>query len=100
MERLLQGREDKLDALEGTRQEHAVELAEIAHMGDDHPDLPLIRSLGLGISVDNAHWLVKQQAHWVSQFKGGEGAVREACDLLMLAQGTFDESIKIYINAT
>ena len=100
IEILMQGREDKLAALEEIRQEHAFALAEIAHMGDDHPDLPLIQCLGLGISVDNAHWLVKQQAHWISQFKGGEGAVREACDLLMLAQGTFDESIKIYINAS
>jgi 3-deoxy-D-manno-octulosonate 8-phosphate phosphatase (KDO 8-P phosphatase) len=94
---LIQGREDKLAALQEIRQEHLFELAEIAHMGDDHPDLPLIKCLGLGISVDNAHWLVKEHAHWVSDFKGGEGAVREACDLIMLAQGTFDESIKPYV---
>ena len=94
---LLQGREDKLAALEEIRQEHSFELTEIAHMGDDHPDLPLIKCLGLGISVDNAHWLVKQHADWVSQFKGGEGAVREACDLIMLAQDTFDESIRPYV---
>ena len=94
---LIQGREDKLAALQEIRQEHLFELAEIAHMGDDHPDLPLIKCLGLGISVDNAHWLVKEHAHWVSELKGGEGAVREACDLIMLAQGTFDESIKPYM---
>jgi 3-deoxy-D-manno-octulosonate 8-phosphate phosphatase (KDO 8-P phosphatase) len=94
---LIQGREDKLAALQEIRQEHLFELAEIAHMGDDHPDLPLIKCLGLGISVDNAHWLVKEHAHWVSHFKGGEGAVREACDLIMLAQGTFDDSIKPYV---
>jgi 3-deoxy-D-manno-octulosonate 8-phosphate phosphatase (KDO 8-P phosphatase) len=94
---LIQGREDKLAALQEIRQEHLFELAEIAHMGDDHPDLPLIKCLGLGISVDNAHWLVKEHAHWVSDFKGGEGAVREACDLIMLAQGTFDDSIKPYV---
>lgn len=94
---LIQGREDKLAALQEIRQAHLFELAEIAHMGDDHPDLPLIKCLGLGISVDNAHWLVKEHAHWVSDFKGGEGAVREACDLIMLAQGTFDESIKPYV---
>ncbi len=94
---LIQGREDKLAALQEIRQEHLFELAEIAHMGDDHPDLPLIKCLGLGISVDNAHWLVKEHAHWISDFKGGEGAVREACDLIMLAQGTFDESIKPYV---
>lgn len=94
---LVQGREDKLAALQEIRQEHSFELAQIAHMGDDHPDLPLIKCLGLGISVDNAHWLVKEYAHWISQFKGGEGAVREACDLIMLAQGTFDESITSYV---
>jgi 3-deoxy-D-manno-octulosonate 8-phosphate phosphatase (KDO 8-P phosphatase) len=97
IEILIQGREDKLAALNEIRREHTFELNEIAHMGDDHPDLPLINCLGLGLSVDNAHWLVKQKAHWISQFKGGEGAVREACDLIMLAQGTFDESIKAYV---
>lgn len=94
---LIQGREDKLAALQEIRHEYSFELAEIAHMGDDHPDLPLIKCLGLGISVDNAHWLVKEHADWVSELKGGEGAVREACDLIMLAQGTFDESIKPYV---
>ena len=86
-----------LPNFEEIRQEHAFKLEEIAHMGDDHPDLPLIKYSGLGISVDNAHWLVKQHAHWISQFKGGDGAVREACDLIMLAQETFDESIKMYV---
>ncbi len=94
---LIQGREDKLAALEEIRQKHDFALEEIAHMGDDHPDLPLIRSLGLGLSVNNAHWLVKKHAHWVSQLKGGEGAVREACDLIMLAQETFDQSIAPYL---
>jgi 3-deoxy-D-manno-octulosonate 8-phosphate phosphatase (KDO 8-P phosphatase) len=94
---LIQGREDKLAALQEIRREHSFELHEIAHMGDDHPDLPLIKCLGLGISVDNAHWLVKQHAHWISQFKGGEGAVREACDLIMMAQGTFNDSINAYM---
>ena len=95
--RLIQGREDKLAALEEIRQQHPFELEEIAHMGDDHPDLPLIRCLGLGLSVNNAHWLVKQHAHWTSQFNGGEGAVREACDLIMLAQKTFDDSVAPYV---
>jgi len=94
---LIQGREDKLAALEEIRQEHSFDLEEIAHMGDDHPDLPLIRLLGLGLSVNNAHWLVKEHAQWVSQCNGGEGAVREACDLIMLAQGTFDQSIAPYL---
>ncbi len=94
---LIQGREDKLAALEEIRQKHPFELEEIAHMGDDHPDLPLIKCLGLGLSVNNAHWLVKEHAHWVSQCNGGEGAVREACDLIMLAQDTFDQSISPYL---
>jgi 3-deoxy-D-manno-octulosonate 8-phosphate phosphatase (KDO 8-P phosphatase) len=94
---LIQGREDKLAALQEIRQEYSYETEEIAHMGDDHPDLPLIKALGLGMSVDSAHWLVKQHAHWISQFKGGEGAVREACDLIMMAQGTYDDSIKSYL---
>ena len=55
-------------------------------MGDDTPDLPLIRRCGLGLTVANAHPEVLRCADWVSRYRGGEGAVREAADLLLAAR--------------
>ena len=56
-------------------------------MGDDTPDLPLIKAAGLGIAVQDAHASVQQQADYISRCHGGHGAVREVCDLIMLSQG-------------
>jgi 3-deoxy-D-manno-octulosonate 8-phosphate phosphatase (KDO 8-P phosphatase) len=97
VEHLIQGREDKLTALEELRQTLPYDYQEIAHIGDDYPDLPLIRRVGLGMTVANAHWVLKQQAVWQSQFRGGEGAVREACDFIMMAQGSFDPALDAYL---
>jgi 3-deoxy-D-manno-octulosonate 8-phosphate phosphatase (KDO 8-P phosphatase) len=94
---LIQGREDKLVALEELRQHLPFDYAQIAHIGDDYPDLPIIRRVGLGITVANGHWVLKEHAHWQSRLNGGEGAVREACDLIMLAQNSFDNALTPYL---
>lgn len=97
IEHVIQGREDKLSALEELRQTLPFNYSEIAHMGDDYPDLAIIRRVGLGMTVSNGHWVIRQQAHWQSQYAGGHGAVREACDLLLLAQGQFDAQLQDYL---
>jgi 3-deoxy-D-manno-octulosonate 8-phosphate phosphatase (KDO 8-P phosphatase) len=51
----------------------------------------------LGITVANGHWVLKEHAHWQSRLNGGEGAVREACDLIMLAQNNFDNALTPYL---
>lgn len=61
--------------------------AQCAHMGDDVPDLPLLRRAGLALSVADAHDSALQAAHWISRHDGGRGAVREAVDLILAAQG-------------
>jgi 3-deoxy-D-manno-octulosonate 8-phosphate phosphatase (KDO 8-P phosphatase) len=94
---LLQGREDKLDALNELLIQRPTEYSQIAHMGDDYPDLPLIRRVGLGLTTANAHYVIKHYSHWQSQSNGGEGAVREACDMIMLAQGSFDSALNCYL---
>lgn len=85
---IFQGREDKLQALEELRAEHPFAYTEIAYLGDDLPDLPAIRRVGLGMAVANAHPFVRMHAHGSTQARGGEGAAREFCDLIMQAQGT------------
>ena len=62
---------------------------QVAYVGDDLPDLPLILRSGLGITVPNASLEVREQADWCTSLHGGRGAVREVCELLTRAQGTW-----------
>ena len=94
---LIQGREDKWDALQEILLEHPVALDEIAFMGDDWPDLTVMCRVGLALTPANGHSSVVERSHWQSQARGGEGAVREACDMLMKAQNTFDAILKLYL---
>ncbi len=94
---LIQGREDKWDALQEILHEHPVALDEIAFMGDDWPDLTVMCRVGLALTPANGHTSVVERSHWQSQARGGEGAVREACDMLMKAQNTFDAILKPYL---
>ena len=63
---------------------------EVAYMGDDLTDLPLLEKVGLGVTVPNAVTLVKEAAHWVTSRTGGDGAYREMVDLILTAQGKID----------
>ncbi|WP_348675449.1 HAD hydrolase family protein [uncultured Abyssibacter sp.] len=60
--------------------------AEVACMGDDAPDVPLMRRAGLALTVADAHTSAQEAADWISRFNGGHGAVREACDLILDAR--------------
>lgn len=95
--RVIQGREDKLTALGELIDNTDYKHEEIAYMGDDLPDLAVIRRVGLGLTPANGHWSVKTHAHWQTQLRGGEGAVREACDLILLAQARLDEQLAFYL---
>ena len=92
-----QGREDKFQALQELLLGSNHQLQEIACMGDDWPDLAIMRRVGLALTVPNAHPVVLEYADWISQRTGGEGAVREACDLLMRAQNTFSDALAHYL---
>jgi 3-deoxy-D-manno-octulosonate 8-phosphate phosphatase (KDO 8-P phosphatase) len=70
-----------------------------AYIGDDLPDLPILKRVGLSIAVANAVPQVKEAALWTTQFSGGMGAVREACDFILNAQGKFDAALQGYFAA-
>ena len=93
---LIQGREDKLAALQEMRADCPCQLEEIAFMGDDYPDLTPMLAVGVALTVPNAHPEVIRRCHWQSQRPGGEGAVREACDMIMRAQGSYDVALAQY----
>lgn len=96
IEWIQQGREDKFVALQEMLAADPIPLNEIACMGDDWPDLLIMSRVGLGFTVANAHPEVAARAHWQSAKLGGQGAVREACDLLMRAQDSFVQALGEY----
>jgi 3-deoxy-D-manno-octulosonate 8-phosphate phosphatase (KDO 8-P phosphatase) len=81
-----QGVADKGAALDQLLAELGVDAAATACVGDDTPDLPMLRRAGLAIGVADAHPALLAVAHWVTPSNGGQGAVREACDLLLSAR--------------
>jgi 3-deoxy-D-manno-octulosonate 8-phosphate phosphatase (KDO 8-P phosphatase) len=79
--------EDKLPVYERIRDQLGLDDADCAVMGDDRPDLPVMARAGLALTVADAHPTALKAAHWISRLPGGLGAVREACDLILAAQG-------------
>jgi 3-deoxy-D-manno-octulosonate 8-phosphate phosphatase (KDO 8-P phosphatase) len=67
-----------------------------AFVGDDLPDLPLMRQVGLAIAVADAHDIIRQNADWTTSARGGRGAVREVCEALLTAKGLWDEIVARY----
>lgn len=85
-----QGRRDKLPAYEELKGTLGLADADIAYVGDDVVDLPIMRRVGLAIAVADAHPLVRQHAHWSTGMSGGRGAAREVCEMILEAQGNLD----------
>lgn len=79
--------EDKLPAYETLKAKLGLSDAQMAHMGDDTPDLALFAHVGLALAPGDAHLKAKAAAHWISASNGGDGAVREAVDFILAAQG-------------
>ena len=92
-----QGVENKKAAWTALLVELALEPGQSAFIGDDWPDLAVIRACGLGISVPNAPEVLRRNAHYVTQAAGGAGAVREACELIMAAQGTLEARLQCWL---
>lgn len=83
---LMQGVEDKATALKRLCARLGVAPTECACIGDDTPDIPLMRLVGLAFAVADAHAEARQAAHLITTLPGGRGAVREVCDHLLAAR--------------
>jgi len=94
---VFQGQKDKAQAFSQICRQLQLEAAQVAYIGDDLVDIPVMRQAGLSIAVADAHERVKQQAHWTTPHKGGQGAVRDVCELLMTAQRTLEEQFSVYL---
>ena len=85
-----QGVENKLDAFNDLLHKMSLQADEMAFMGDDVVDAPAMLRCGLAITVPTGHRLLKPHAHYITTAPAGRGAVREVCELIMQAQGTFE----------
>lgn len=92
-----QGAHDKLAVYEALCRELGLTCEATAYMGDDVVDLPVMRRAGLAITVPAAPELVKAHSHYTTTREAGRGAVREACEFLMRAQGTLDAALAPYL---
>jgi len=93
---LFDGIADKAIMLEKIAAQTGVGPNNAAFVGDDLPDLPIMKRAGLSIAVADAHEIVRQKADWTTQAPGGHGAVREVCEALLRAQGLWDQIIARY----
>ncbi|CAH9019587.1 KdsC family phosphatase [Candidatus Nitrosacidococcus sp. I8] len=89
-----QGQKVKLAAYKELIDELKFESYETAYVGDDIVDLGVMKQVGLSIAVQDAHPLVKEQAHWITPNVGGKGAARDVCELIMKAQNTFQSQLE------
>ena len=86
IDHVVQGRPDKVPELERLLKRLRLEAKACAYVGDDLPDIPVLRRCGLAVAVANAADAVKAEAHYVTVAAGGRGAVREVCELILRAR--------------
>jgi len=96
--RVYQGKREKLPAYEELLQETGLNHDEIAYVGDDVVDLPVMTKVGLAICVQDGHPFVKKHSHWITDHNGGCGAGRDVCELILEAQGKLQTMLESYIS--
>jgi 3-deoxy-D-manno-octulosonate 8-phosphate phosphatase (KDO 8-P phosphatase) len=98
IDHVYQGQSNKLDALHKIAAAENCTLDEIAYVGDDIIDLPVMRVVGLAIATANARPQVKAIAHYITPLAGGQGAGRDAVDFILAARGMLDRTIERYLD--
>jgi 3-deoxy-D-manno-octulosonate 8-phosphate phosphatase (KDO 8-P phosphatase) len=96
---IFQGQANKTEALDKIASAEKVKDSEIAFVGDDIVDLPVMRRCGLAIAVLNARKEVLDEAHYVTRSKGGEGAARDAVEFILRSQGRLKEIVNAYLES-
>jgi len=98
IEHVYQGASEKLPAYEELRAKLNLRPEEVAYVGDDVIDLPVMTKVGLAIAVADAHPDVVQRSHWQTNALGGRGAARDACELILRQQGKWDALLQRYLS--
>lgn len=94
LEEIHQGASDKLAVFESVCEKRDLSLAQVAFIGDDWTDLPALKRAGFAACPANAAPEVRAQAHYVARTRGGQGAVREVIELILKAQGRWEEAVE------
>jgi 3-deoxy-D-manno-octulosonate 8-phosphate phosphatase (KDO 8-P phosphatase) len=94
IELIFDGIRNKAEALNDIQTETGIPIEAMAFVGDDLPDLPAMKKVGLAVAVGDAVSLVREQAHMVTHAGGGKGAVREVSEAILKAQGLWDDLIE------
>ncbi|RAP37836.1 3-deoxy-D-manno-octulosonate 8-phosphate phosphatase [Legionella quinlivanii] len=94
------GQVDKRKAYTQIKEELQLHDGDFAYIGDDLSDLMIIKQVGLGITVPNAVQQVKEWSHWITERSGGEGAVREICEIILMSQDKFEMALEGYLAGT
>lgn len=93
---IYQGHIEKIPILDEILSKAGLSPGQVAYVGDDLTDIVVMRRVGLAIATANARPEVKQCAHWVTGREGGRGAIREVCELLLKAQGSWQDLLRRY----
>ena len=93
-----QGQRDKRPAYEDLKARLGLADAQIAYVGDDVVDLPVMTRVGLAIAVQDAHPFARRHAHWTTPNRGGHGAARDVCELILEGQGKLQGILETYLN--
>lgn len=94
---IYQGYRDKRPAFISLLEKVELEADQVAYVGDDVVDLPIMSQVGLAIAVQDAHPFVKQHAHWITTRGGGRGAVRDVCEMFLEARGLLADKLASYL---
>ena len=94
---IYQGYRDKLPAFADLMSKTGFNKNQIAYVGDDVIDLPIMSQVGFSIAVNDANWFVKEHSDWVTNLNGGKGAVREASEFILDSQGKLNSIYQDYL---
>jgi len=98
LEFIYQGQSHKMNAINEILAKAGITIDQLAYVGDDIIDLPVMRACGLAVATANAREQVKAVAHFITPNPGGSGAGRDAVDFILKAQGTLDQVIEEYLD--
>ena len=94
---MYKGHENKSQAFKDVKSRLSITPDQVAYLGDDVIDLPIMTQVGFAVAVADANFAVKNHADWCTETQGGLGAVREVCDLILQVQGNFDAMLQNYL---
>ncbi len=98
IEHVYQGKQEKLPAYEELRSKLGLSADEVAYVGDDMIDLPIMTRVGFAVAVADAHEEVIRRSHWQTSVPGGRGAARQVCELILKAKGRYDTLLAAYLS--